>query len=118
MKRNRLFALLMMIAVFIFAAGMTPAADTNDEDTDTRIVEAEVVEITATRISVIARSGVEHVIALDDTHTKITADGETVNIKDVREGDVVTIELDAESPLKLAKNIQVAGTQVARAPRN
>lgn len=117
MKRNRLFAfLMMMIALFVFAADMA-SAKINDEDTDTRIIEAEVVEITATRISVMARSGVEHVIALDDTNTKVMVDGEAVSLKDVRQGDVVTIELDAESPLKLAKNIQVASNQVARAPR-
>lgn len=116
MKRNRFYAALMMVALFVFAADMV-SAKINDEDTDTRIIEAEVVEITGTRISVMARSGVEHVIALDDTNTKVMVDGETVSLKDVRQGDVVTIELDVESPLKLAKNIRVASSQVARAPR-
>lgn len=116
MKRSHLLAAMLFVALS-FSAANVAAAGMIHEDTDTRIVEAEVVEVSPTRIAVIARTGVEHVIALDDRRTKVVIDGAEVRLKDVREGDVVTIELDADSPLKLAKNIQVAAGQVARAPR-
>jgi hypothetical protein len=88
----------------------------NNEDTDLRIVDARVVEVTDERISVIARSGVEHVIAINRTDTKVLIDGEVVSCKDVREGDVLTIELDAQNPLKFARNISMRSenTEMAR----
>lgn len=116
MKRKSLAAIL---ALTIFAVFQTSAlAADGEEDTDTRLVEAKVVEVTDARISVIARTGVEHVIGIDNSDTKVRVEGKLVSLKDVREGDVVTIELDEVSPVKFARNIQIAtqnGSQVARA---
>ena len=94
---------------------LTTDGDT-DEDTDLRIVDARVVEVTDERISVIARSGVEHVIAINRADTKVMIDGEVVSCKDVRVGDVLTIELDAQNPLKFARNISMRSetTEIAR----
>jgi len=68
---------------------------------------------------VMARTGVEHVISVDREGTKVTIDGEAVSLKDVREGDIVTIELDAQKPVKFAKNISMRSeqSQVARVRR-
>jgi hypothetical protein len=112
--------LLMIFATLLLALLPTAVwAVTNgetDEDTDLRIVDAKVVEVTDDRISVIARSGVEHVIAIDRADTKVMIDGEVVSCKDVREGDVLTIELDAQNPMKFARNISMRSenTVVAR----
>lgn len=121
MKRKFLLGILVLAAVFalpayVFAAG---ANDNKDQDTDTRIVDAQVVEVTDSRISVMARTGVEHVIAINRKNTKVTIDGADVLFKDVKEGDVVTIELDVASPMKLAKDIRVvtSGSEVARINR-
>lgn len=118
MKRNFLLSILVLAAVFAlpvvsFAATVN---DNKDEDSDTRIIDAQVVEVTDARISVMARTGVEHVIAINRKNTKVTIDGVDVLFKDVKEGDVVTIELDAASPMKLAKDIRVvvSGSEVAR----
>jgi hypothetical protein len=116
MRRKSLSAI---IALTLIAAMQTAvlAAD-NEEDTDTRLVSAKVVEVTDGRISVIARTGVEHVIAIDDKDTKVKVEGKLVSLKDVREGDMVTVELDELNPVKFARNIQISnqsGSQVARA---
>jgi preprotein translocase subunit YajC len=80
------------------------------------MIDAKVVEATDTHISVIARTGVEHVIAIDRADTKVTIDGMGVSLQDVREGDVVTVELDANNPIKFARNISMRSdqTEVAR----
>jgi hypothetical protein len=100
------------------AAATVRAANVEDsnEDTDTRMVDAKVVEVTDARISVIARSGVEHVIAVDRTDTRVTIDGVLVSLKDVREGDLITVELDANNPVKFARNISMRSdhAEVAR----
>lgn len=98
-------AALLMFLVPLSAA----AASADDGDTDTRMVDAKVVEVTEHRISVIARTGVEHVIAIDDTETKVSMKGKLVSLKDLRKGDVVTVELDELNPLKFAKQINIAG---------
>lgn len=112
-------SIAVIIALTLIAAAQTAAlAADNENDTDTRLVAAKVVEVTDGRISVIARSGVEHVIAIDDKDTKVRVEGKLVSLKDVREGDMVTVELDELSPVKFARNIQVStqsGSQVARA---
>ena len=66
-----------------------------------------------------ARTGVEHVIAVDREGTKVTINGEAVSLKDLREGDIVTVELDAQKPVKFAKNIELRpeGGQLARVRR-
>lgn len=116
MRRKSIAAI---IALTLFAAMQTFAVAADiEEDTDTRLVEAKVVEVTDARISVIARSGVEHVIAIDGTDTRVKVEGKLVSLKDVREGDTVTVELDELSPVKFARNIQIStqsGSQVARA---
>lgn len=104
--------LLIMFAALLLALFPTAAwAATSDgdqtEDTDLRLIDARVVEVTDARISVIARTGVEHVIAIDRTDTKVAIDGEVVSLKDVREGDVITIDLDAQNPVKFARNISM-----------
>ena len=93
------------------------AADTDGQDTKARLVNAKVVEVTDGHISVITPKGVEHVIAIDDEGTKVMIDEEFVSLKDLREGDVVTVELDTLNPLKFAMSIEIskqAASQVAR----
>ena len=106
-----------LIAIVLTALLAAPAwAATGGEDTDTRMVDAKVVEVTDDHISVIARTGVEHVIATADVATKVTIEGKQVSLKDLRQGDVVTVELDAENPLKFARRINIAvrsGSDVA-----
>jgi hypothetical protein len=95
----------LLLAIFSTTA---LAAAASDEDTDTRMIDAKVVEVADNHISVIARSGVEHVIAIDGSDTKVKIEGRLVSLKDVREGDVVTVELDARKQLKFARNIVIA----------
>jgi hypothetical protein len=120
MKQRYLVTVLAvaLLALFSSANLARAAANTQDanEDSDTRMVDAKVVEVTDTRISIIARTGVEHVIAIDRTDTKVTIDGLSVSLQDVREGDVVTVELDAKNPMKFARNISMRSdqTEVAR----
>jgi translation initiation factor IF-1 len=84
------------------------AASSEEEDTDTRFIDAKVVEVNDTRISVMTRTGVEHVIAIDGKDTRVRIAGKLVSLKDVREGDVVTVDLDEQNPLKFARNIVIA----------
>ncbi|HEX8138365.1 MAG TPA: hypothetical protein VF544_12305 [Pyrinomonadaceae bacterium] len=121
MRRQHLATLLAIALMAFFsssAAATVRAANVEDsnEDTDTRMVDAKVVEVTDARISVIARSGVEHVIAVDRTDTRVTIDGVLVSLKDVREGDLITVELDANNPVKFARNISMRSdhAEVAR----
>jgi len=117
MKPRYFVTMFAALLLTFFSTAVMAATDVDtSEDTDVRMVDARVVEVTDARISVIARSGVEHVIAIDRADTKVTIDGVTVSVKDLREGDVITIELDAQNPMKFAKNIsmQSAGTEVAR----
>lgn len=106
MKRRRLATLF---AVLLFAMFSTTALAVNveDEDTDTKMVDAKVVEVGEGRIAVVARTGVEHVIAIDGKDTKVLIDDRAVSLKDLREGDIVTIVLDEKNPLKFAKNIEL-----------
>ncbi|HEX8472923.1 MAG TPA: hypothetical protein VF666_02735 [Pyrinomonadaceae bacterium] len=120
MKRQH-FASLFAVLLLAFCSNVGLAANDAEEDTDTRMIAARVVEVTDARISVIARSGVEHVIAIDNADTKVKIDGKLVSLKDVREGDIVTVELDEKNPLKFARNIEVEAQannqQVARGER-
>ncbi|HEV2915588.1 MAG TPA: hypothetical protein VGX92_20075 [Pyrinomonadaceae bacterium] len=114
MKQRHLvsvFALALLLALFSGVAARAANVEDAKEDTDTRIINAKVVEATDTRISVIARSGVEHVIAIDRADTKVTIDGLTVALQDLREGDTVTVELDADNPVKFARNISMRSDQ-------
>jgi hypothetical protein len=119
MKQRPLASFLAMMLVMFFSTSMQAATAGNDEDTETRFVQAKVVEVAESHISVIARTGVEHVIAVDREGTKVTIDGAAVSLKDLREGDIATIELDAKKPVKFAINIQMRSEQlqVARVRR-
>ena len=108
-------ALLLTFLSYTAAVRASSLGDAN-EDSDTRMIDARVVEVTDARISVVARTGVEHVIAIDRTDTKVTIDGLVVALQDLREGDTVTVELDADNPMKFARNISLRSdqTQIAR----
>lgn len=111
------FAVLLLTA---FSASAQAVADSKAvEDTDTKMFDAKVVEVAENHISVIARTGVEHVIEINNERTKVTIEGEEVSLKNVREGDVITIELDEQNPIMFAKNISfsAATEQVARVRR-
>jgi len=69
MRRQRL-AVLIAIVLSAAAQATALAASDGGNDTDLRLVDAKVVEVNASHISVVARSGVEHVIATDDSPRK------------------------------------------------
>ena len=104
MKR-RLVSFGSIILLTLFAVATTAASSA---DTDLRLVDAEVVEATEMRLSVIAQTGVEHVIAIDRADTRVTINGRQVAISEVRVGDIVTIELYADRQVKFARRIQIA----------
>lgn len=107
MMRKR--SLACLVAVLLSAVCYVPAlAGAGDEDTDNRLVEAKVVEVNDKHISVIARTGVEHVIATDKADTHVTLKGKRIAFKDLRVGDVVTVELDALKQVKFARHIVIA----------
>ena len=106
------------IILLTLGSVITAAASNNGSDTDLRLVDAEVVEATEMRLSVIAQTGVEHVIAIDRADTRVIINGRQVAISEVRVGDIVTIELYADRQVKFARRIQIApaaGGDVARA---
>ena len=112
----------LIIAVLLSAAAHAPAlaAAQGEEDTDVRFVDAKVVEVNERHVSVIARTGVEHVIATDSADTHVTLKGKRVAFKKLRVGDTVTVELDAANPLKFARRIVIgeqAGETLASARR-
>ena len=106
MTRRSLATLFAVLLLTVFSASAALAAD--EEDTDTRMVDAKVVEVNERHISVIARSGVEHVIAINSDDTLVRSKGTIVSLKDLRKGDIVTVELDALNPLKFASHIVIA----------
>jgi ABC-type Fe3+-hydroxamate transport system substrate-binding protein len=118
MKHQRLASLFAAVLLLAFST-VALAADEPQADTDTRMVSAKVVEVTDMRISIITRAGVEHVIAIDNSDTTVMLEGNLVSLKDLREGDIVTVELDEQNPVKFAKNIDIslqsANSLVARA---
>lgn len=108
MKQRFAAAITTIFVLTLFSAAVFAASNNNPiNDTDTRMIDAKVVEVTDAHISVMARTGVEHVIAIDRVGTKAAIDGRAISLKDVREGDVITIELDAKNPIKFAKSINV-----------
>ncbi|MBA2733112.1 MAG: hypothetical protein H0U54_09520 [Acidobacteria bacterium] len=119
MKQKRLAGFLAAALLMFFSNGILAASNGTDDDTDTRIIQAKVVEVAESHISVMARTGVEHVIAVDREGTKVTVDGVAVSLKEIREGDIATIELDAHKQVKFARNISMRSeqTQVARVRR-
>jgi hypothetical protein len=115
MKMNRRYLasiLAALLLTFFSTAALAAGNDGKNDDTDTRIIDAKVVEVTDGYISVIARSGIEHVIAIDNSGTHVMVDEQEVSLKDVREGDVITIELDEKNPMKFARTITMSSEQV------
>jgi hypothetical protein len=111
MRRRSLASLIaVMISLAVYAPAL--AASDGEKDTDTRMVDAQVVEVNDRHISVVARTGVEHVIATDAADTHVTLKGKRVAVKSLHVGDLVTVELDAANPLKFARRI-VIGEQNA-----
>jgi hypothetical protein len=119
MNRRYLASLLAALLLMFGASAALAANDEKNEDTDLRKVNARVVEVADGHISIIARSGVEHVIAIDSDGTKVTIEGQAVSLKDVREGDIITVELDEHNPVMFAKTISMSAeqAQVARVRR-
>ena len=113
MNRRYLASILAAVMLALFSTSALAANDNErDEDTDLRIVNAQVVEVADGHISIIAQTGVEHVIAIDGTKTKVLIEGQPVSLKDVREGDVITIELDEQNPVMFAQTISMSSEQV------
>lgn len=107
-----------MLSAVAYTTAM--AATGGSEDTDVRMVDARVVEVNDHHISVVARTGVEHVIATDASDTHVTLKGKRVALKNLKVGDIVTVELDAAKQLKFARRIVIgeqAGDTLASARR-
>ena len=116
---KRLLAAAALALLVTFSPNPALASGDDDSDTDTRFVKARVVEVGERRIAVVTRSEVEHVIAVDGENTKVRVGDRLVSVKDLREGDVVTVELDELNPMKFARNITVGvrrAEQTARTP--
>ena len=117
--RRQTFATLAFALLVALGSQAAFARDDKDADTDTRIVRARLVEVCETRISVVTRENVEHVIAVDGAGTKVRLGDRVVSLKELQTGDVVTVDLDEENPVKFARDIQVApraAQQAARKP--
>ena len=110
-RRNLAFMLSILVSLAAHAASARAAAPT-DEDTDARMVDAKVVEVNDRHISIVARSGVEHVIATDASDTRVVRKGRRVKFKELKVGDLVTVDLDATKSMKFARHI-VIGEQPA-----
>jgi hypothetical protein len=114
-------SLASLFAVLLALAAYTPAlaaSDGEQQDTDVRKVDAKVVEVNEQHISVVARTGVEHVIATDAADTHVTLKGKRVELKRLRVGDIVTVDLDVANPQKFARRIIIgerAGETLASA---
>ena len=98
-----LFAVLLALAAYAPALAATDGEQ--QKDTDLRMVDAKVVEVSRRHISIIARTGVEHVIATDAADTHVTLKGKRIDLKKLRVGDLVTVDLDVENPQKFARRI-------------
>ncbi|HEX8130706.1 MAG TPA: hypothetical protein VF527_16520 [Pyrinomonadaceae bacterium] len=103
-NRTILGALAVML---MLGANVAQAASMDDNDTEGRLVNVRVVEVSDERISVVTREGVEHVISVCQVNTQVKRGKQYVHTKDLRVDDVVTITLDEEKPVKFAKNIEV-----------
>lgn len=111
MKRR---SLAVVLSILVSLAAQTARAASSDaEDTDLHMTDAKVVEVNDRHISVIARSGVEHVIATDAADTHVVRKGRRVKFKELKVGDVVTVELDAARAVKFARHI-IIGEQPAQ----
>ena len=107
MKKIKHTMLGAVALVLMVGTNVALAAGVDDNDTDGRLVNVRVVEVSAEHISVMTREGVEHVIAICQTNTQVKRGNQYVHGKDLRVDDVVTIVLDEEKMIKFAKNIEV-----------
>jgi hypothetical protein len=105
-KFNRAIFGVLAFALII-GTNVAQAASLEDGDTDGRLVNVRVVEVSDERISVVTPEGVEHVISVCQINTQVRRGKQYVHCKDLRVDDVVTIVLDEEKPIKFAKNIEV-----------
>lgn len=110
--------LILALSMFVQFGSITAQAnDPSEETAEGSFVDAKVVEVSAMRIAVIAKSGVEHVIAIDGKKTKVILEGRAVLAEQIKEGDIVTVQLDIENPMKVARSIELAsqlGNQLAK----
>lgn len=106
--RKRSLAVLFAFLLSALVGAPALAASDGEKDTDTLMIDAKVVEVGEQRISVVARTGVEHVVAADTADTRVTRKGKRVSFKDLRVGDTVTVELDAANQLKFARRIVIS----------
>jgi hypothetical protein len=102
---------LALILLAVFSIGPVYAQGIANSDTEDSYVEAIVTEVTDSRISVIASTGVEHVIAVKDNETVVRINGRPVSLRDLQVDDVVDIELDPDSTLKFARSISLVSDQ-------
>ena len=107
MRRRSLATLFAIMLTLGTCAPALAASDGAQQDTDVRKVDAKVVEVNNRHISIVARTGVEHVIATDAADTHVTLRGKRVELKKLRVGDVVTVDLDASSEMKFARRIVI-----------
>ncbi|HEY1403177.1 MAG TPA: hypothetical protein VGB05_03555 [Pyrinomonadaceae bacterium] len=103
-NRAILSALALML---MFGTNVVRANGLDDNDTEGRLVNVRVVEVSDGRISVMTREGIEHVVAVCQINTQVKRGKQYVHSKDLRVDDVVTIVLDEEKHVKFAKNIEV-----------
>jgi hypothetical protein len=118
MKRRSLAFMLSILVSLAANTAAALAAAPSDEDTDARMIGAKVVEVNDSHISVVARSGVEHVIATDAADTHVVRKGRRVKFKELKVGDTVTVVLDAAKSVKFARHIvigELPATDVASA---
>ena len=107
--RRRSLAALFAIMLTLAASSPALAASNGPEDTDVRKVDAKVVEVNERHISIVARTGVEHVIATDAADTHVTLRGKRIELKKLRVGDIVTVDLDPSNEMKFARRIIIGG---------
>ena len=105
-KFNRAIFGVIAFALML-GANVAQAARLDDNDTEGRLVNVRIVEVTNEHISVVTREGVEHVISVCQINTQVRRGKQYVHCKDLRVDDVVTIVLDEDKPIKFAKNIDV-----------
>jgi hypothetical protein len=105
-KFNRAIFGVLALAL-ILGTNAAQAASLDDDDTEGRLVNVRIVEVSDERISVVTPEGVEHVISVCQINTQVRRGKQYVHCKDLRVDDVVTIVLDENKPIKFAKNIEV-----------
>ena len=105
-RRSLAIAISILVSLAAHAASVR-AAVPNDDDTDARMVDAKFVEVNDNHISVVARTGVEHVIATNTSDTHVVRKGRRVKFKELKVGDMVTVELDAAKSMKFARHIVI-----------